>query len=506
MSAWGASPYRAVGVYIGGENRACSQLNLSASWVSGEAAAGWSFIPIYVGLQAPGACGCAALSTNVSTAAAQGASDALSAVDDAQALGIGPGNPIYDDMEGYSTGASNSAAVTAFLSGWTSQLHAEGYVSGVYSSADSGVRDLAARWGTGYAEPDDIWFARWNGAQSTTDPALPAGDWASHQRLHQYSGAHNETYGGATINVDGNYLDGATAGAGVGSGAIEAVPDGTFVQVEGVPGIYRIAGGAPLYVSDPNLTLGATIETITEQQFDALPAVPRDGTFLVTTAGQPYRIAGGAPMYISNWAGFGGVQPYVTIDQWDIANITNPVSHLNAVPANGTFLTTTTGKIYRVAGGAPFRISRWKLFGHPQPSVTVDQWDLSNVSNPASHLRARPTDGTVVQALPSHWYWSFSGGWRALASATPQAIQVDDSGVKAFPGLGPLPSPKCNVPKLKHLTFPNAKKAISKALCSLGKVGRPKRWGRFHKLRVYWQIPGFRKAFAEGHRIGVRMK
>jgi hypothetical protein len=40
---------------------------------------------------------------------------------------------------------------------------------------------------------------------------VPASEWASHQRLHQYRGGHNETYGGVTINVDSNYVDAATA-------------------------------------------------------------------------------------------------------------------------------------------------------------------------------------------------------------------------------------------------------------------------------------------------------
>ena len=33
LTAWAASPYRAVGIYIGGTNRACKQPNLTASWV-----------------------------------------------------------------------------------------------------------------------------------------------------------------------------------------------------------------------------------------------------------------------------------------------------------------------------------------------------------------------------------------------------------------------------------------------------------------------------------------
>jgi hypothetical protein len=210
MSAWGSSPYRALGIYIGGANAACSQPNLNSSWVSSEVAAGWHLIPTYVGLQAPtNSCGCAGI--NPAQASAEGSAAATNAVTQAQSLGIPAGNPIYDDMEGYPRGGTNSSAVLAFLSGWTSGLHANGYLSGVYSSSGSGISDLVGVHGTGYLEPDDLWIADWNGQQSTNDPAVPSTEWANHQRLHQYRGAHNETYGGVTINIDNNYLDGATA-------------------------------------------------------------------------------------------------------------------------------------------------------------------------------------------------------------------------------------------------------------------------------------------------------
>jgi len=52
---------------------------------------------------------------------------------------------------------------------------------------------------------------------------------------------------------------------------------------------------------------------------------------------------------------FPGVTP-VLIDEWNIDNVGNPLSHLNAVPVNGTFLTTTTGQNYRIAGGAPIGV------------------------------------------------------------------------------------------------------------------------------------------------------
>jgi hypothetical protein len=213
MSAWNASPYRSVGVYLGGANIACSQPNLTASWVHQQTAAGWHFIPTYVGLQAPtSSCGCATIQSG--SAAAEGTAAASDAIARAQAVGFGRGSPIYFDMEAYTRTASATSRVRSFLAAWTSRLHAAGYVSGVYSSASSGIRDLVAVNGTGYQEPDDIWIANWNGAQTTSDPYVPSSQWAAHQRLHQYTGGHNATYGGVTINIDSDYLDGAVAGAG----------------------------------------------------------------------------------------------------------------------------------------------------------------------------------------------------------------------------------------------------------------------------------------------------
>ena len=214
MSAWLSSPYRAVGVYIGGENRACQvQTNLTASWVSSETEAGWTLIPTYVGLQAP------SLSATFSTidpseAAAEGAADAADAVTAMQSIGLGPGNPVYFDMESYPTGPTNSPAVLTFLSSWTTTLHADGYLSGVYSSAATGISDPANSLGSSYQAPDDIWIADWNGQPTTSDPYVPAGDWSDNQRIHQYAGGHTETWGGVGINIDSDEIDGAVSGSG----------------------------------------------------------------------------------------------------------------------------------------------------------------------------------------------------------------------------------------------------------------------------------------------------
>ncbi len=197
MSAWKkSSPYGAVGIYIGGAERACAQPNLTASWVSQQAAAGWRFVPIYVGPQAEYG--------QLTSPASQGVAAAEDAVTQAAALGFGPGSPVYYDMEAYP--AKQEGNALAFLSAWTTQLHAEGYKSAVYSSSSSGVADLVANF-TKYAMPDVIWDALWNGQANTTDPVIPAADWANNQRAHQFTGGTDKTYGGDTIDVDQDYLD-----------------------------------------------------------------------------------------------------------------------------------------------------------------------------------------------------------------------------------------------------------------------------------------------------------
>jgi hypothetical protein len=247
MTAWGESPYRAVGVYVGGVNRACSQPNLTSTWVDAQTAAGWHLIPTYVGLQAPtSACSsCAKLTTT--GAVKQGEEAAIDAVADASEAGIGPGSPIYFDMEAYSRTTSATSATLSFLASWTTKLHALGYVAGVYSSSSSGIADLGAQVGTGYTLPDDLWIANWNNAQNTLDPAVPSTGWALHQRIHQYQGGHNETYGGVTINIDNDYVDAATAGGGGVAGGDDPIGELNLSSAP-EPGTVRVKG----WSFDPN--------------------------------------------------------------------------------------------------------------------------------------------------------------------------------------------------------------------------------------------------------------
>jgi len=199
MSAWRRlSSYRAIGVYIGGSDRACAQPNLTAGWIRAQAAAGWHFMPMYVGPQAefgqlgrhPGHQGRAA------------ANDAVAA---AEGLGLGPGTPLYYDMEAYAPGQAHAAL--AFLSSWTSRLHALGYSSGVYGSSGAGVGYLARQYFTRkYAIPDVIFDALWNGEPNTADSVLRSGEWTG-RRVHQYQGNVVRSYGGDAMEIDEDFLN-----------------------------------------------------------------------------------------------------------------------------------------------------------------------------------------------------------------------------------------------------------------------------------------------------------
>lgn len=207
MDAWRRA-YRSIGVYIGGINRACSQPNLTSSWVRYQHSRGWHLMPLYVGRQAPcwGHSGALVPATG---AVAAGRTDAGDAVRQARGIGLGRGTPIYLDLEGYSGSSACSAAVVKYVSGWSQGLRAVGYVSGFYSSAASGIRDVADTYhSTRYTRPDAIWMGRWDWRPKLfNEPSVPNSYWAHHRRAKQYRGGHDETHGGVTINIDWDILD-----------------------------------------------------------------------------------------------------------------------------------------------------------------------------------------------------------------------------------------------------------------------------------------------------------
>jgi hypothetical protein len=210
MQSWRAgSPYRAVGIYFGGNNRACQQPNLTAQWVADQTAAGWHLMPIYLGPQASCTTSSKIFRIDNSQAAAQGRAAADDAVVQAAAIGLARESVLIYDMEAYlTTDAACRAGVLAFISAWTARLHDHGYASGFYSSMGSGMADQVANYNaTGYVRPDFVDFARWDNVATVQDAAIPATFWWPKRRMKQYRGDHVETYAGVSINIDNDILD-----------------------------------------------------------------------------------------------------------------------------------------------------------------------------------------------------------------------------------------------------------------------------------------------------------
>jgi len=216
MQAWTASPYRTVGVYVpvaaGTDNRSDkTQANLTASWVQQVRALGFAVLPIYVGVQAPAGCQTQqgayfTMSPVPAEAAQQGVQAASYAAGSIAALGVPASVPVVYDLEAYNQGCS--AAVTAFLDGWTRGLHQAGRLSGVYGSQGSTMRDLAARLGDGtFTAPDAVWVATDNRRPSTTGFSNPPDGSYVGRRLNQFHLDLDRTFGGQTIRIDESVVD-----------------------------------------------------------------------------------------------------------------------------------------------------------------------------------------------------------------------------------------------------------------------------------------------------------
>ena len=246
MDVWRErSPYWGVGIYTSGVNRYCAdQENLSAEWVAEQDEKGWRLLPLHVGLQAS----CSGTKRWVkmdsdpadgyAAARSQGRAEAAEAVAAAKAYGIARRSTLWYDLEAFDTSRTRCReSALSLVSAWTRRLHDLGYRSGFYSSASSGIRMLEdARVDTSddYTLPDQIWIADWNRVEDARTAHISDDGWRD-GRVHQYSGGHDETYGGVTLHIDSNFM-----AVGRGSVAPRATPHcGVPVDFPRYPGVRR---------------------------------------------------------------------------------------------------------------------------------------------------------------------------------------------------------------------------------------------------------------------------
>ena len=408
MRAWLSSRYRAIGIYLGGANRACSQANLDARWVDTVEGLGWNLMPLYVGLQAPCAGQRNLASISSTNPAAQGRRAADDAVDRAAAVGLGIGSPVYFDMEAYDSSKRGcDRTVERFLSAWTDELHAQRYRSGVYGSAGSTIRELVAYADSSHSSPDDIWFAHWNDTPNIFgDAYIPDTLWANHQRIHQFSGGHVESYDGVSINIDSSQIDGSVVGQPA---------EGSFVRsLSGKK--FRIAGGAPFPVRRCAALGGCRpIETLSNMR--NLATYPADRTVITAAdTGRTYVVAGGAAIPVDTCVPNARCSRPVALEQTTIGSLGD--GHLRAYPKNGTELQGQPSSGYwRLRNGCGWpRSSVARAVGVPDATIAerfpVCQGVLAFDAGPAGqhHIftiradgahRRRITTGDVDDVAPA---------------------------------------------------------------------------------------------------------
>ena len=245
---WDTSPYWVFNIYLGGSMFYCDTEIPDAFWVHQVAGQGWKFILTWVGPQAPCSPFREKMSATTSTARQQGRAEASAAADAASRMGLRGNRVIYYDLEAYGQSASSEcrAAAAAFMRGWTERLHDLGYLAGGYGApATSHIAD----WANNSPPPDYVWIAHWLTPPRYQNDAtvwssyLSNSLWGNHQRIRQYAGGHNESWGGTTLDMDCNVLDGAVttlplgpAGSGVDS-AGQNTGTGQAVQVAPTPAL-----------------------------------------------------------------------------------------------------------------------------------------------------------------------------------------------------------------------------------------------------------------------------
>lgn len=213
------SPYQAVGIYISGRQRACrNQPNLTPAWVHEQTRKGWRLLPITLDHQPY--CidrfpryGQADINSDPTNyyykARVQGINVAADAVAAAQRLGIPKGSTLWLDIEGFDyTNDRCRNSTMAFQHAWNQRIRALDYVSGLYSSASSGIKMLEDERLSpgGWSIPDRIWIARWDGKANTSTTYISNQGWQPNNRMKQFRGGHDETWGGVRINIDTNWL------------------------------------------------------------------------------------------------------------------------------------------------------------------------------------------------------------------------------------------------------------------------------------------------------------
>jgi photosystem II stability/assembly factor-like uncharacterized protein len=214
---WDHSPYSIYALYIGGIHLPALCVSADSVWVKAVHQQGWSFIPTWVGPQAPCTTYKYRMNSDPAISYTEGRQEAQTASAAAASMGLTNygwgGTVIYYDMENFS-GASPQCrqAAASFINGWDERLRELGNTAGGYGAHNSYIED----WALIANIPAYIWVASWyaNGYDpyaSVNGITWLDGLWTNHQRIRQYAGDHSENWGGVGFGIDSDVADGMVA-------------------------------------------------------------------------------------------------------------------------------------------------------------------------------------------------------------------------------------------------------------------------------------------------------
>ncbi len=286
------SPYEAVNLYIGGSCRFCSNSGLTPENLVQIEDQGWKFIPTWVGPQSScsSSCGGRKISNNTTTAYQQGLDEAEAALAKAVELDLaapdGSGAVIYYDLEAFNLSSSSTCrnAAQSFVSGWSKGLRDNGSTAGLYgATCGSFFSDFA----TIDNPPDAIWAAYWaysfynSNASVWNLLCLDNALWPDQQRIRQYAGDHFESWGGTSIRIDSNVLNGIVDSLYTGT---TATPSPTATETQ-----QPTATATPTASASPTSTATNTVSptftaTATQTQIPTATATP---SFTPTATSSP---------------------------------------------------------------------------------------------------------------------------------------------------------------------------------------------------------------------------
>ncbi|MEV4315609.1 cutinase family protein [Actinocrispum sp. NPDC049592] len=211
--------------------------------------------------------------------------------------------------------------------------------------------------------------------------------------------------------------------------------DGATI-IDEAGGIFKFVGGAPIHLASCNVGCGSPIPVpagtirLTDPG-NHMRQNPADGATAIDDAGAIFKFAGGAPIHLATCDP--GCGRPVPINAWSVGAL----DHMNPVPADNATVIDEQGGIFKFAGGAPIHLATCTVgCGNPVPITT---WSIYALE----HMRPFPADGATIRDEAGGIFKFVGGAPIHLANCAVgcgNAVQVNTASVVSLDHMYPFPA------------------------------------------------------------------